>query len=194
MFCKYCGNNLPDGVKFCPACGKPTANADAAPKKSSIPNTGASRPVKPVHPMGTSAAPKAKIRKTYNIGNFILWGGCAVALISLFLPYCSASISLLGYSASESLTLMEADDGIFFLVIIAIVAVLNIFKLNILCIAGSAFHMFLVTYENQNINDYVGGLVEYNMGHTLLLLGSIAMLISSIVALVLWIRQKNIGR
>ena len=26
MFCKHCGKAMPDGVKFCPACGKPSGN------------------------------------------------------------------------------------------------------------------------------------------------------------------------
>lgn len=28
MFCKHCGATLPDGVKFCPSCVKPTPNTN----------------------------------------------------------------------------------------------------------------------------------------------------------------------
>lgn len=31
MFCNQCGNQIPDGVSFCPNCGAPVAKADPAP-------------------------------------------------------------------------------------------------------------------------------------------------------------------
>ena len=31
MFCNQCGNQVPDGVSFCPNCGAPVAQADPAP-------------------------------------------------------------------------------------------------------------------------------------------------------------------
>jgi ABC-type glycerol-3-phosphate transport system permease component len=30
MFCQYCGNQMPDGARFCGACGRPTAVAAVA--------------------------------------------------------------------------------------------------------------------------------------------------------------------
>ncbi|MBE6596700.1 MAG: zinc ribbon domain-containing protein [Ruminococcaceae bacterium] len=33
MFCKYCGNEIPDGGKFCPKCGK-ICNEDVEPQKT----------------------------------------------------------------------------------------------------------------------------------------------------------------
>ena len=88
---------------------------------------------------------------------------------------------------------MEAEDGVYFLAVIAIVAVLNLFKLNTLCVIGSAFTVFLITLEHQDLSGY-GGLLEYGSGHTLLILGGVVMLISAIAALVLAILQKRNAR
>ena len=190
MFCKYCGATLPDGVKFCPSCGKqlgnPDANAPKAPGGSYAAAPGVSQ-TPPVRPMDFVPKPAVKVKKTYNIGNFIFWAGCALAALGLFLPYCS--VSMLGFG--KEMTLMEAEDGMYFLVIIAVLAVLNIFKLNIVNVAGSVFTLWLVSYENQNIQDYGRGLVDYEIGHTLLLFGSVVMLIAAIAGLVLWIMKKR---
>lgn len=193
MFCKFCGVTLPDGVKFCPSCGKQLGNPDTnAPKMSKAAPAGAPgvSQTPPVRPMEFASKPAVKVKKTYNIGNFIFWAGCALAMLGLFLPYCS--VSLLGFG--KEMTLMEAEDGMYFLVIIAILAVLNIFKLNIVNVVGSIFTLWLVSYENQNIQDYGGGLVDYEIGHTFLLFGSVVMLIAAIAGLVLWIMKKRAAR
>lgn len=171
MFCKFCGKPLPDGVKFCPSCGKPT-------------------PLKETGSFSRTADSSIKVKKTYNIGNFIFWTGCVFAILGLFLPYCS--VSLLGFG--EDVALMETEDGMYFLAVIIILAVLNIFKLNILCIIGSLFHIALVIYENDNIKSYARGLAENEIGHTLLFLGSIVMILASIAALVMWLQKKRAAR
>lgn len=214
MFCKHCGAQVPDNAKFCASCGKPTGNSGNPANPA--------RPTTPVNPSGTpsfgtgsngtyqhashptgdsilksvrshtspsSSGTKVKIKKKYNIGNIILWVGCAIAILSLFLPYASAS----AFGFSRSTSLMEAEDGVYFLAVIAIVAVLNLFKLNTLCVIGSAFTVFLITLEHQDLSGY-GGLLEYGSGHTLLILGGVVMLISAIAALVLAILQKKNAR
>ena len=210
MFCKHCGANLPDGVKFCPACGKPTVKPGAG---SNPPiNNGASPTGGTVHPFpgttnseihgtsenksrGTSFIPSSsgfhaagsKVKKTFNIGNFILWGGCAVAILSLFLPYCSASF--LGFT--QSISLIDVETGMYFLVIIGIIAVLNFFKLNILCIVGSVFNLMLALYGRSYVQEEAGGLVNFEIGNTLLFLGSVAMLAASVASLILWNKAKK---
>lgn len=227
MFCKHCGANLPDGVKFCPSCGKPTVSQGAAPGSGTGPgpnqpvNTGAAPTGGGFHPSpgptpgapgngplgpgapnspgnnftGTSFIPNpagynvpaAKRKKTYNIGNFVLWGGCAVAVLSLFLPYCSAS--MLGYS--QSVALMDVETGIYFLGIIGIIAVLNIFKLNILCIIGSVLNLCLIFYGHSYVQEGIGVAIHFEIGNTLLYVGGFVMLGASIAALVLWNKAKK---
>ncbi len=198
MFCKHCGKAMPDGVKFCPACGKPSGNPGGA-QGAAAGNPGVTTGGQSVSMYGQGGAnayqavtagigkPPVKIKKTYNIGNFAYWGGCLLALLGLFLPYCS--VSFLGYG--ESINLIDTDDGKIFLGIIIALAVINIFKLNIVSIAGSILLLSLVVYENDNIKSYAGGLADYEIGHTLLYLGSIVMLIAAIAALVMWIMKKR---
>ncbi|MFR8673179.1 MAG: hypothetical protein ACLVFI_11590 [Christensenellales bacterium] len=71
-----------------------------------------------------------------NIGNFVVWAGCLAAFISLFLNFATASIDIGIASASESVRLIDADDEIFFIIVIVAVPVINLFKLNIVTILG----------------------------------------------------------
>lgn len=211
MFCKYCGKTLPDGVKFCPSCGKPTpASGTGAPKPNPIP-TPVNNSTNTFTGTGTGGTAQGfgtsyvsnpmpgqpmKAKKVHNIGNYILWAACAVTIISLFLPYCS-TVEIFGQKASVSLMTEDTiEGGMMFLGFTAVVAVLNIFKLNILCIIGSVINLVVVLVFNSYIKDYMNyasGLVNYSIGHTLLLLGSIAMIAASIAALVLCIKQKNMA-
>ena len=201
MFCKHCGSTLPDGVKFCPSCGKPTPNTNNnnIPKPAGGTGTGGfggSHGSGSSYTGGMNPYPgqPVKVKKTFNIGNYILWAGCAITIISLFLPYCS-SVEILGTKASISLMDPETiEGGMIFLIIAAIVAVLNIFRLNIVCIIGSAGNLLLVIVFNSYLKDlmhYASGLVKYSIGHTLLILGSIVMMAASIAGLVLWMKQKK---
>lgn len=214
MFCKHCGAQVPDNAKFCASCGKPTGSSGnqsnpgssappVNPSSTSSFGTGSNGAFQPTsrpqrnsgfknaqpHISPVSSGTKVKIKKKYNIGNIILWVGCAIAILSLFFPYASAS----AFGFSRSTSLMEAEDGIYFLVVIAIVAILNLFKLNTLCVIGSVFTVFLINLEHQDLSGY-GGLLEYGSGHTLLILGGVVMLLSAIAALVLAILQKKNAR
>lgn len=81
--------------------------------------------------------PKGHFKKKLNIGNFVVWAGCLAAFISLFLNFATASIDIgIDQSASESVRLIDADDEIFFIIVIVAVPVINLFKLNIVTILG----------------------------------------------------------
>lgn len=223
MFCKYCGISMPDNVKFCPSCGKPSGIPAGSPKKPAAPV------VRPsgagvYNPAATGTAGLGTGVKSYNIGNYIFWAGCAMSLISVFLPYLSASA--LGFGGSMSL--MDAmkllkqfspENAKYIMLFIVLcfaaaigLAIVNFFKLNIVSIAGSAVFAVIVLCVNKavsenlskvssfsnaasqflsafNVNADVG--VEYEIGHTLLLLGSIVMLISSIAAFVICAKGKR---
>ncbi|MBO5460726.1 MAG: zinc-ribbon domain-containing protein [Ruminococcus sp.] len=217
MFCKFCGAQLPDNAKFCGSCGNQlvqpgqasaqTPHMQAGAQQTNQPhmqaNTpGAGQPYQASNnsmpnqrpyqgaPM-TAPAPKIKVKTKYNLGNLIIWLGCILGIVSLFTTYATAS--LLGIS--ESVSLMDTDDGIIFLVIIAIVAVISLFKLNIVCIIGSLFTIFFVNMEYQNVSDsYYSGMVEFGMGNTLLWVGAILMLLGSVAAFVLAVMQRNKDR
>lgn len=205
MFCKFCGTQLPDNAKFCGNCGnqlgQPEAPVNQAPQMKVVPPateqpyTTANNPTPQAPPYkGTPAgkpAQKIKVKKKYNLGNLIVWLGCILGIASLFTTYATAS--LLGYS--ESVCLMDTEDGMIFLVIIAIVAILCLFKLNIVCAIGSLITIFFVNMEYQNVNDsYYSGMVEFGMGSTLLWIGAILMLLGAIAAFVLATIRKQKDR
>ena len=97
-------------------------------------------------------------------------------------------------SASESVRLIDADDGIFFIIVIVAVAVINLFKLNIVTILGSCVGLFFLYLELADIKNQLGAfesLVTYGAGRTLLILGIILMLAGSVTALILNLRAKK---
>lgn len=135
--------------------------------------------------------PRVKVKKKFNIGNYVCWGGCALAAASLFLPY--VSVSMLGFS--EDTTLIDTEDGSFFLAILLVIAVVNLLRLNIGTVVLSVFHLYLVYMEHDNVtSSFVGSLTEFGMGHTLQLLGAFVMLAASVAGLVLWTKYKRSAR
>lgn len=72
-------------------------------------------------------------KKGLNILALICW---AALLLSLFLPYVSASADILGYSYSQTVKLFDADDGIFFIIISIVGIVLAVLRLNKISIAA----------------------------------------------------------
>lgn len=188
MFCKNCGTQIADHVKFCPACGKPTGTQPVSNKSRQTEQT--AQPNQPIHP----TMPKGHFKKKLNIGNSIVWTGCLAAFVSLFFNFATASLDIGIASASESVRLIDADDGIFFIIIIVAVAVINLFKLNIVSILGSCIGLFFLYIELSNIKDQLGAfesLVTYGAGRTLLILGIILMFIGSVVAFILNLRAKK---
>lgn len=63
MFCRNCGNSLPDGTQFCPSCGTPCDAASAA----------SVNPVNPVNPV--FEAPKYPMKWFKFLIYFALWFG-----------------------------------------------------------------------------------------------------------------------
>lgn len=183
MFCKYCRKQLPDGANFCSSCGKQLRTAASTAEKTSA--AGHSTIFNGYTSPNFSAA--QKIRKTYNAGNLIYWASCLIALISLFLPY--AEIEYLDLRKSQSL--MESYDGIIFLTIILIAAVLNLFRLNSGCIILSLFNLILVIYECVSVAPLLKTFGHFSIGNYLLFIGSSLMIISSAAALILWIQKKR---
>lgn len=225
MFCKYCGTSMPDHVKFCPSCGKPSGvqagSTGGSPKKPGGPMVHPSG-VKPYNPVQSQNAASKTGVKTFNIGNYIFWAGCAMVFISVFLPYLSASAlgigksvslmdvrKLLGQFAPESSKYVLAFI-VLCLAVSAGLAVVNFFKLNLAALACSATFAAFVATINAGLSDSLSQVssytnaasqflsvfdvnvdvgVKYGIGHTLLLLGSIVMVLSSFAAL--WLETKR---
>lgn len=205
MFCKYCGAQLKDNSKFCASCGaklesdsssartvRPnTTYANAAHSNPNHSNTNHSNTAIPNSAIPNSAVPNATVpldkkKRTFNIGNFVIWAGCVITFISLFLPFASASF--LGFS--QSVSLFDTEDGIFFIVTIVATALLNFTRLNLLPTIGSAVMVFFLCLEVNSLND-AGSLVNYGPGRVFLIIGTILMIGGSIGAIVLNILRKK---
>lgn len=200
MFCKYCGAQLPDGANFCSQCGKQLGSAYAV---GNPPPAG--EYIKPQYtdaeqtfqtftqvqdrraPETVSSVPGIKAKKTYNIGNFIYWAGCVFTLLALFLPYGSVEVG----EYSQSISMIRANDGIFFLVLIIAAAAISFFRLNTGCVVLSFFIMLLVIFERIYTAGQLGSYVKFGLGSTFLPLGSTVMIASSAAALILWVRKKH---
>lgn len=205
MFCKYCGAQLKDNSKFCASCGAKlesdsssartvrsnTAYANAAHANAPHSNPHHSNAAIPNAAVPNAAVPNAAIplvkrKRTFNIGNFVIWAGCVIAFISLFLPFASASF--LGFS--QSVSLFDTEDGIFFIVTIVATALLNFTRLNLLPTIGSAVMVFFLCLEVNSLNE-ASSLVNYGPGRVFLIIGTILMIGGAIGAIVLNILRKK---
>lgn len=213
MFCKNCGANIGDNVKFCPSCGQPTGAAGSR-KTDAGAHTASNQPQGHTQSFGQTGGqsnphsftarpaygtPGAKYKKHFNIGNYIVWAGCLIALVSLFLDFVTVNAGFLG---SESVKLIDTDDAPFFIGIFIIVAVVNIFKLNIVDLIGSLIAVFFAYLDLRSIKEAYGqygnwakslaeSMIKYGLGRTCLILGVILMVGGSIAAIVLGIRAKK---
>ena len=94
MFCKYCGAQLKDNSKFCASCGaklesdsssartvRPnTTYANAAPSNPNHSNTAIPNSAIPNAAVPNAAVPLGKKKRTFNIGNFVIWAGCVIEM------------------------------------------------------------------------------------------------------------------
>lgn len=97
-FCRYCGNRLEDGMKFCPSCG-----AKAEPAAETAGNAGNSQTAPPPYTVGSGGYDTADIERTKVI--------CAVSYIPMlfFLPLIVYPDSRFGkFHANQSLVLLLA--------------------------------------------------------------------------------------
>ena len=114
MFCKNCGNQIPDGVRFCPKCGKVTGavlsnqsaiNQNAANKnlmghtatgKSTMDSdtirsekttqSGWSGEISEASAIKKSKTKKQRYLRAYNLGHFGVLIGCVMEIVAVFLP------------------------------------------------------------------------------------------------------------
>ena len=107
--------------------------------------------------------------------------GALVAFIGLFLPFLTAKVSLFGYSASESVKLIEGRDGKVALVIIIIgAALLFLKKFDKATYACAGALLFIVLYDGvfdadiADINSIPGASITRGIGLYVMLIGIIA--------------------
>lgn len=95
MFCKNCGKQMAEGIKFCPACGKEISLSASELK---------------THPQNEYYSPQQikgiKIRRksiNYNLGHICIFIGITLEILSLFLPNKG---SIAGFNV-EGMTILD---------------------------------------------------------------------------------------
>jgi hypothetical protein len=100
MFCPKCGENLPDGSKFCGACGANLAELIGDSPAAPVGGEGAAQPQGTAQPV--SAQPKAKKK----LGLII--GLCAAALVVILVAVVAVKVLLFSGSGSDAYAYMAS--------------------------------------------------------------------------------------
>jgi hypothetical protein len=175
MFCSNCGSPINPGEMFCGNCGTKVEVLQ------SIPYTNE-----------TYVQQNVKYKKEYNFGNMLLLFACVLVMVSVFLPYAQVEVS----SYSESVNLIFPDgnlgDGVIVLGIALIVFILDLLKLNMGNIIGSAAMVLFSMYEISSI--YSSGVTEYvtyGIGCAIFMIGAVVMLLVSIIGFLISSSSKK---
>jgi hypothetical protein len=119
MFCSQCGNSVADGAAVCSRCGAHLTSDASQPGTSAPTAAGA-----PSAHMPTAQAYNFDAKR-WTRNDQIVGGASLVLLISLFLPWFSVSLPLVG-SASASGTTTHGWLWIVFILALAILAYLGL--------------------------------------------------------------------
>ena len=161
MKCIYCGNDVPDGSKFCTVCGKqlpamaPVVPAAAGPKKASW---------------------------------ITVLAATGLMILALFLPL--VKVSFLGMSKTINYLFADGSigDGFFILLPAIVCLILVLLKkplgYAILAIVTGLLGLILPLSAMGKIEGYYSYLVEKGIGYYLILLSAVALLAGGIWTLI----------
>ena len=180
MFCPSCGKEISDGATFCPGCGSPIkAKAGAT---GTVGMTGMA---------GSNA--QQSLSGIFNKSKMNIYGIIASALIllSVFLPFVSVDF----FGTKMSVSLLDGSDGILFIIIAIVGAVVSVLGKNIIVIITGAVSTLFFFIENANLSgddDYyselASSMLQKGPGYFFLLIGSLGLLIAGIVV---FVQKKN---
>ncbi|WP_455139370.1 zinc ribbon domain-containing protein [Thermophilibacter sp.] len=190
MFCPKCGAQVPDGTKFCPACGTPLN--PAAPAGGSAPAAGASGPV--VTPVAPAAGDKAAAARLVRLV------AAVVMIVAFFLPFVGTSIfgyefSFSAFNAAFGIDFMgqhlDGNPAALLFVVPGVVALLGALLAkgkagNILSIVCGAALLALLALNVSNANESLGGYITVNLliGSWLFIIAGIASIVGGVLGLV----------
>ena len=160
MFCRYCGNQLPDEAKFCPKCGKITEAAQAAaepaaqPVAESVVETAVEPVAQPVYETVDISndigcceqAPAVDEQKKKNSAGEILKYGIMSLVFAYVLPFVGGILGIAFAKKAKALAEKftaeygELEGGAKVGKILAIPGLI----LGILNIVGWAFYLFYI--------------------------------------------------
>lgn len=196
MKCPHCGKNLADGARFCAYCGNPVHSMPPVQNNASQPQNPTS--FTPPPQQLQQRPPYVPPQQYYNIPgltaqkprymNLIALIAAVIALVSMFLPFVTAS----AMGISQSVTLFQAFtnsfDPMIILIILMMVAVV-IMQLakapqvpSIVLAALSLVFIFIevgIAGEAFSAASSMGVKVSYDFGFWLMILALIAIIVSS---------------
>ena len=171
MYCKACGEQNPEGVKFCTNCGKSMTEVGEFLNSHSSPAEA-----------GKATAPRRSLLVKPNL--IAIAAGVMIA-IAVFLPF--VKVELFGYEVAGSL--MDGTDGVIFLAVAAIGMLFALLGINIAVAITGAVSIVLFLIENSALKDdlyaIASKLAVRMTGYYLLLAGCIVMLLSGLVGMLL---------
>ena len=171
MFCSKCGSEIQANEKFCPRCGAPNETF---------------RPDVPQTPRSAGGRDSSSPGKSASV-NVIGPVSSVIALISLFLPFLTASA--LGFSQSVNFfeLMSEADADI--MNVIAVICILWIAlthllrhpKISLIGAIGLVASLILVCVLYSDINDF--GIVSFGFGFWLFFAATVACIAAPFIKL-----------
>ena len=178
MYCKECGAQNPDDVKYCTNCGKSMTEViekiDAGQVVIDAPG---------------AAVPRKSLFAKVNLLAII--AGILIC-VSVFLPF--VKIDIFGYSVESSL--MDGSDGMIFIVVAAIGMLFAVLGINLAVAITGAVTVVLFLIENSALKDDLYYLTIQpavrQSGFYLLIAGCILMVIAGIVGMLLKKRSTSI--
>lgn len=194
MYCKNCGNQVGDGMKFCPECGaemasqalEEPAGKEAGGKEGAL-EKGEIVTIEDMEQ--AEASPPETRRKKYNIGHFGVLIASLLTLVAAFIPNRG---ELWSHSILEMLSINGKGDGRTYVMILAMLLIATIvtacLRKNMLMVIGSIVSTVWILYMYTTC----GESFLYGMGLLLFLLGGILLVISAVAALI--ISRKSINR
>lgn len=108
---------------------------------------------------------------------YIGYLGCILMLIGNFLPFVTVTVSIFGYSQSESVKFIDGD-GMFVLIAAVVTAVLLYFKKDKLSLISTGIALAVTLYDISNAESMVGntlglGNISYGIGFWAIIIGVI---------------------
>ena len=175
MVCMKCGHTIPKNNRFCPFCGTPVptlSNSSTGLIRSTSSNLGT----------------KKKVTFQTTPQNILALAGAIVCLLSIFLPFMSASSSGISYSVSlfDTVTQVGMDLALWFL-FFSVVAIIILqflrfpsFISPVLAILGLVLLMMEVVTAHDTMQSYAlsGITISYSYGFYLMILSLLVVVLS----------------
>lgn len=180
-FCMKCGQELNENDVFCPNCGEKVEKGGSTQSNFQDQAKNTFEDIKRTTTDFVQNDRSGFMDKFIKQNNVLGLLGCVIILLACFLPF--ASVSAFGYSESVSL-MSEGKDGIIFLVLSVVTAVLIFIKQDMAALIGGIITGGLGLYEIINFHAVLGAyssMVDKGFGYFLLLIGSIVLIASVII-------------